>query len=40
MKWRLVKAVIGLFAVGGGVALGGLLVGTGMAEIIARIFGG
>lgn len=40
MRWRLVKAALGLFALGGGVALGGVLVGTGLAEIITRIFGG
>lgn len=40
MKWRLVKAALGLFAIGGGFALGGVLVGTGLAEIIVRIFGG
>lgn len=40
MNWRLVKAALGLFAIGGGVALGGVLVGTGLAEIITRIFGG
>lgn len=37
MRWRLVKAALALFALGGGVALGGMLVGTGLAEIITRM---
>lgn len=40
MNRKLVKAALGLFALGGGVALGGMLVGTGLAEIITRILGG
>lgn len=39
MNGKLVKAALGLFALGGGVALGGIVVGTGLAEIITRIFG-
>lgn len=40
MKWRLVKAALALFAIGGGVGLAGMLVGTGISEVLSRIFGG
>lgn len=40
MNWRLIKAALGLFAIGGGVGLAGMLVGTGLAEIISRVLGG
>lgn len=39
MNWKL-KAALVLFGAGGGAALLGMLVGTGLAEIITRIFGG
>lgn len=37
---KLWKAAIVLFLAGGGVGLAGMLVGTGLAELIARVFGG
>lgn len=38
MNWKF-KAVLILFGMGGGAALGGVLVGTGLAEILTRILG-
>ncbi|WP_407280566.1 hypothetical protein U5817_09800 [Aromatoleum evansii] len=40
MKWKLVKAALVLFAAGGGVGLIGMLVGTGLAEVLSLAFGG
>lgn len=37
MNRRLIKAALGLFALGGGVALGGMLVGTGLAELLTKM---
>lgn len=40
MKPRLAKAAVVLFAIGGAVVLAAFTVGSGIAEIITRIFGG
>lgn len=37
MNWKLVKAALVLFGIGGGVGLAGMLVGTGLAEIITMM---
>lgn len=38
-KLKLLKAIVGLFALGGGVTLAGMLVGTGLSEVLSRLMG-